>query len=350
VASLALTFGKLRYEVQRYMGFGRNTAYNNLDAEAKGDVVSCIERGLRQFYNPTPMPNESSAHEWSFLRGEGLITTVAPFTTGTISSSGTTVNGEDTSASDSTEPVFTAAMVGRILRAENQIREIVSFTNSDTIVIDRAFDANLTASNGIGKTFEILANECTLPADFGGLRGEITYRDGDGYMPIKFVNESAIRMLRSQDNIQKDVPQYAAIIPVSTDNDGTAEQTYKLSLWPFPDKVYDLYFAYTVMVESVSDAPANDADDNNMPTGGMIHSETILASCLSVAEQMIDEYNNPGKMQARYQERLAASISFDRRNMLPDGFGYNADNSDQQGRRLFKQRTETVSYKDVLYP
>ena len=336
--------------MQRYLGFGRDTDYDNLTTGQKGDVVSCIERGLRQFYNPPPMPNETSSHEWTFLRGEGVIETVAPYTTGTISSSGTTVNGEDTSATDTTEPTFTSAMVGRILHTENQLREIAAFVNSDQITLDRAFAANLTTSGGVGKTFEILANEYTLATDFGGIRGSFTYRDGDGYMPLRLVNESAVRMLRSQESIRKGVPEYCAIVPTTTDNDSTNAQTYKLSLWPFPDKVYDLYYSYTVFVESPTDNAASNADDNNVPTGGMMHGESMLASCLAVAEQMVDEFNNPGKMAAAYQQRLAASISFDRRQMLPDGFGYNADNSDRQMNVPSRRRLQTVSYRDTLYP
>ena len=338
MASLQITFGKLRFEVQRYLGFGRSTNYNDLQSGQQGDVIACIERGMRQFYNPPPMPNESSSHEWTFLRGEGVIETVAPYTTGTITSSGATVTGSGTT--------FTDAMVGRILHTNNELREVASRASNTSIGLDRALGSDL----GSATTFEILANEYALATDFGGIRGSFTYRDGDGYMPLRLVNESAVRMLRSQESIRKGVPEYCAIIPSTTDNDGTSAQTYKLSLFPFPDKVYDLYYAYTVFVESPTDNAAGNADDNNVPTGGMMHGETILASCLAVAEQMVDEFNNPGKMAAAYQQRLAASISFDRRQMLPDGFGYNSDNSDRQMNVPSRRRLQTVSYRDTLYP
>ena len=81
-----------------------------------------------------------------------------------------------------------------------------------------------------------------------------------------------------------------------------------------------------------------------------MHGETIIASCLAVAEQMIDEFNNPGKNQARFIERLAASISYDRRNMLPDGFGYNADNSDRQSQFPSRRRIQVVTRNNVTYP
>ena len=350
MATLQNTFKDLREEVQRYLGYGRHTGFDGLGADARGDVLVCIERGLRQFYNPAPLPNESSSHEWTFLRGEGVIATVAPYTTGTISSSGTTVNGEITSTSDSTQPTFTAAMVGRIIHANDEIREIASYTSGDQIAVDRAFTSNITTSSGVGATYEIIANEYTLPSDFGGIKGSITFRDGDEYMPLKLINESAIRSLRSEASIRTDVPECAAIIPATITNDTTSAQTYKLTLWPFPDKVYDLYFAYTVLPDSIADDTDSSSHDANIPLAGMMHSETILASCLSIAEQMIDEFNNPGKMQARYQERLAASISYDRRNMLPDGFGYNADNSDRRIQIPSRRRVQNVTYKNTFYP
>lgn len=320
------------------MGFGRNTAWDSLNADAKGDVLACIERGLRQFYSPMPMPGESSSHEWSFLRGSGVITTAAPYTTGTIQTTSTTVDG--------TGVTFTSSMVGRVLYADGQAREITGFTDSDTVTIDRAFASDLAA----GTTYEIWATEYDLPSDFGGMRGQVTYEDGEGYVPLQWVNESAIRIMRSEQSIRKDVPEYFAMVPVPMTVDQTAEQTFQLTIWPIPDKVYDLHFSYTVSTPSISDDPSADADDNNVPVGGMIHSETILASCLSVAEQMVDEFNNPGKMQARFQERLAASISYDRRNALPDGFGYNGDRSDRQTTAPTRRRIQTVTYKDVIYP
>lgn len=338
MASLQLTFGKLRAEVQRYMGFGRNTDWDNLTNDAKGDVLACIERGLRQFYSPTPMPGESSSHEWSFLRGFGVITTAAPYSTGTIQTTSTTVDG--------TGVTFTSNMVGRVLYADGQAREIVGFTDSDTVTIDRAFASDLPALT----TYEIWASEYDLPSDFGGMKGQVTYEDGEGYVPLQWVNESAIRIMRSEQSIRKDVPEYFALVPVPMTVDQTAEQTFQLTIWPIPDKVYDLHFSYTVNTPSISDSPDSNADDSNVPVGGMIHSETILASCLSVAEQMVDEFNNPGKMQARFIERLAASVSYDRRNALPDGFGYNADNSDKQTTVPSRRRLQIVTHKNTIYP
>ena len=338
MASLQLTFGKLRAEVQRYMGFGRGTDWDNMSDDARGDVLSCIERGLRQFYNPMPLPNESSAHEWSFLRGFGVISTAIPYSTGTITTSGTTVTGSGTT--------FTSDMVGRVVYADGQAREITAFSSSTQVSIDRAFASDLSSAT----SYEIWKTEYDLPSDFGGMKGQVTYEDGEGLLPLQWVNESAVRIMRSEQSIRKDAPEYFALVPKSVDGDTTAEQSFQITIWPIPDEVYDLHFAYTVLTQSISDDPLSNADDSNVPVGGMIHSETILASCLAVAEQMIDEFNNPGKMQARFVERMAASISYDRRNALPDGFGYNGDRSDRSTHLPNRRRLQTVTHNNTIYP
>ena len=343
MASLQITFGDLRAEVQRYMGFGRSTNYDSLTTGQQGDVVACIERGLRQFYAPAPLPNESSAHEWSFLRGMGVVSTRAPYTVGTAT------NSAGAAVVAIIDGVMQTVYEGQIITLAGETRRILDVAGQNLTVDASIASANTTVA------YEILSGTYDLPADFGGLRGSISYRDGDGYMPLRLVNESALAMMRSQESIRKDTPEYAAIVPKSTtdnsvDNDSTGEQQFVLSIWPYLDKVYDLVFSYTVAINNITDNPASNADDNNIPAGGMFHSETILASCLAVAEQMVDEFNNPGKMQAKYQERLAGSISFDRRQMLPDGFGYNADNSDRQTQLPSRRRLQTVSYRDSIYP
>ena len=359
-STLSVSLGDLRGEVQRYMGFGRGTTFAGLTDGQTGDVMSAINRGLRQFYAPPPLPGESSSHEWSFLRGSGTIATEAPYTTGTISTSGTPVTGQDTSSTDTTEPTFTSGMVGRPIRANNEIREIASFTNSDVIVLDRAFSSNITTTGSppVGANYEIYALVYDLPDDFGGFRGSISFYDGDGYVPRRITNESNMRVLRSQNDIRKGVPEYAALINKTVASDTTTGQRFQMMVWPIPDAVYSIRYNYSVLTDTMlvvgsgdlAEADGNPAPvDGNIPVGGALHGETILASCLTVAEQLVDEFNNPGKMQARYMERLAASINLDRRSNLPDYFGYNGDNSDS---RSFDpgRRKQPVTFNNVEYP
>ncbi len=339
MASLQMSFLNLRQEVQRYLGYGRLTASASLTEDQRGDVISVINRGFRQFYNPMPLPGESSGHDWSFLRGEGAVQTVSPETTGTVAASAGSLSITGTGTS------FAESMVGRVIKIGGQVRVIASRSTDTAITVDTAFDAAVPALSA----YEIVAQEYELPSDFGGLRGEVTFRDDDGYAPLRLVNEASIMRLRTEGNYTKDVPEYVAIIPTDTDNETHNSQTFKLSVWPFPDKKYDLLFSYTVYANAMSAAGA-EADDLHVPIGGAYHSETILSSCLAVAEQIVDEFNNPGKMQAKFIERLSASISYDRRNMLPDGFGYNGDHSNSISPAASRRRLQNVTRNNILYP
>ncbi len=344
MSTLALTVGELRQEIQRYFGFGRNSPWSSIQVDGQGDVLSAMNRGLRQFYNPMPMPNESSAHEWSFLRGFGNLSTVAPHSTGTvaITAGSVTVSGTDTA--------FTAEMVGRLFKCNNEIREVTAFATATSITIDRAMAAVVSAET----TYEISGVSYDLPDDFGGLKGQIAFDDGEGYSPLQLVNESAIRHRRSQKTTLQGVPEYAAVVPKTVATGTASEQAYKMLVWPIPDKVYDLNFAYTVMTNRVytgfDNAGGMAASDAYYPVGAMVHGETLLASCLAVAEQMMDEFNNPGKMHGKYMERLAASISYDRRTALPDGFGYNSDNSDRIMVSTSRRRLQHVTRNNITYP
>ena len=59
-----------------------------------------------------------------------------------------------------------------------------------------------------------------------------------------------------------------------------------------------------------------------------MHSETILESCLAIAEQRLE--NSSGIHTQKFQERLAASCAMDRQLQTPDTMGYNGDQSNQK--------------------
>ena len=353
-STLSVSLGDIRGEVQRYMGFGRSTAWaggSGLTAGQRGDVMASINRGLRQFYSPPPLPGESSSPEWSFLRSSGTIATEAPYTTGAVDyTSGTTVTGTGTSWTTG------SSWVGRVIKIKSDVREISAVGSSTAITLDRALSADIPNDSNT-TAYEIYALVYDLPDDFGGFRGSISFYDGDGYVPLRITNESNMRVLRSQNDIRKGVPEYAALINKTVASNTTTGQRFQMMVWPYPDAVYSIRYNYSLITDTVmSDSGGNEVVDDDpvprdttIPVGGALHGETIIASCLTVAEGLVDEFNNPGKMQARYLERLAASINLDRRSNLPDYFGYNGDNSDSQtfdpGRRH-----QPVTFNNVEYP
>ena len=161
----------------------------------------------------------------------------------------------------------------------------------------------------------------TLSADFGGLIGLITYTDSDEqWYPIELTGEHRIRILRQRDyNSNKSDPRYAAVRPKSSD--GGNGQRFELMLWPMPDAAYTLRYKYHAL-------PSKITASKPYPLGGEIHSETILESCLAIAEQRLE--NSSGIHTQKFQERLAASCAMDRQLQTPDTMGYNGDPSNQK--------------------
>lgn len=172
----------------------------------------------------------------------------------------------------------------------------------------------------------------TLPAEFGGLSGPITFITADNrWSTLTERDENFIRQarMRDQNNITS-YPLNFAIRPY--DSDGSDGQRWELMLWPKPDKVYTLQYRYHAYQSALT-------ADNPWPLGGEAHGETILQSCLQIAEQRLE--NSSGVHRDKFMERLAASVWHDRLQTSPDNVGYNRDYSDgrffseQDNRRFF---------------
>jgi hypothetical protein len=170
-------------------------------------------------------------------------------------------------------------------------------------------------------TLSLVANtaDYTLTANFGGLIGEMTYSaDDNRWFPIETTGEHRIRTLRQRDysSISSD-PKLAAVRPISSS--GSNGQRFQLMLYPKPDKAYTISYRYHALPNQLTAA-------NPYPMGGAAHAETILESCLAVAESRMD--NNAGIHAAAFQQRLGASIAFDTQMHTPEHMGYNGDGSD----------------------
>ena len=90
-----------------------------------------------------------------------------------------------------------------------------------------------------------------------------------------------------------------------------------------------------------------------------MHAETILAACISVAEEQENHNRRDGDRtydkRDLFKERLAASISLDKQIDRTTYFGYNRDNSDavhRDGPRSRSSRgkcgTDLVTYNSNL--
>lgn len=173
-------------------------------------------------------------------------------------------------------------------------------------------------------TLSVATKEVNLPDTVGALIGNLTYvsPENAGLGPVQVVGEGRIRELREKLDMEG-YPQYVAMVPVLSG--GSVVQRYKLVFYPTPDTTYLLAYRYIVV-------PGKLTATNPYPLGPMMHHETILESCLAVAETRRDD--TAGVHNQLFRERLTASIEYDNRIDRPDYLGYNADRSDELNRHV----------------
>ena len=180
-----------------------------------------------------------------------------------------------------------------------------------------------------------------LPDDFGGLRGPPTfYGDSQATFALTLTGEGMIRAFHARDgDSASGRPTHIAIRPKATD--GVSGQRFQACFYPEPDStVYTVQIAYTILPDVLSTT-------NLYPYGGVAHAETILASCLAVAERRID--GEEGVRTKEFFEKLAASMALDVRLTRADNLGYNGDGSDSS-RSSRHSDTHETTYLSTRYP
>lgn len=181
---------------------------------------------------------------------------------------------------------------------------------------------------------------CDLPEDYGALDGTITATQSttSSIWPVLVTGEGRIREMYARLPQATGRPVWAAEVPQK----GVgllSSSRYKLAIYPQADDNFTLQFAYYLLPDCLTDS-------HPYAYGGMQHSQTILESCLAVAEERIDDISG-GLHAQRYAERLAASMAIDRRNKA-QVVGYNADRSDARNVGYWPWRekylTEQITY------
>lgn len=156
-----------------------------------------------------------------------------------------------------------------------------------------------------------------LPDDFGGIEGRLNLTSGTGFYPVQIVGEGSIRQRHAERDGATGRPEYAAVRP-KKGTDKQKGQRFQLYFFPGADDDHEVSLTYYILADCLS-------GDRPYAYGGMMHAETILESCLAIAEQRLDDAASVHSM--KFQERLAASISQDRK-FKPQLLGYNGDHSD----------------------
>jgi hypothetical protein len=314
--TLALTYANLKTEVAHTLGVATSDAA----------VDRAIQRGLRQFYVPEPLPGERVSHRWSFLKTEETLTTHAATTTATV-----TIPSNDTDRVN-----FTS---GSLLTTDTLSVSHLSLVNSgtttkhlvgnvaDSTTLDLAEAAGFTGT-GISCTVHYNGTYA-LPATFAGIEGTIAYDSFFGTDPQRSdMTIEVTDITRLRDKFQylddrDDKPLAAAIYTTGAgDTSSTSGTGYRMQIYPIPDAAYRLRY------QMVNEPDLLNAD-TEVPLGGSLHAETILASCLSIAEQVIFP-NSPHRYREAFIARLRASVELDRSAYTTENLGYNGDPSDHK--------------------
>ena len=328
-STLSTTLTEIRLAIAHFLGIDVDSA--NWDADQTAIINLILKRGLRQFYFPSPILEQigqrtaitQPAHEWSFLKPVTMLDLIGSYVTGTIA---ITVTGTTVTLTNGVWPSWTAT--NGTLVVDNVAYAIASRTDNTHIELSEAWteDTETAASY-------ILRHDgnYNLPDDFGGLEGDMIYSEGSSKPNIRIIGEGKIRSLRAG-TTSRTYPQFAAIRP-KKQTITTTGQRFEIMFFPVPAVTDTLSYKMLVLPELLVTTTIT------YPYGGAMHSETILASCLAVAESQEDEKR--GVKWQEFMDRLAASIQIDKRMISADHFGYNRDDSDSAHRTGSRRHPQT---------
>lgn len=187
------------------------------------------------------------------------------------------------------------------------------------------------------------AQSVEMPDDFGGFEGPITLVTPTGRLCyiIPLVGEGQVRRRYTDSPNSTGQPEMVALVPLKGTT-ATKGQRFDLTFYPAANQAYTVEFPYTILPDALSGS-------RPYAYGGMTHAETILESCLAIAEQRIDDAVSVHSQ--KWMERLAASISADRK-FKAQALGYNDDRSDARrtwGRYPRRRDNYSVTFNGVQY-
>jgi hypothetical protein len=315
-STLSITLSEINLAIAHFMGIDLDSEEWDEDQVALIDLIR--KRGLRQFYFPPPVLQQTGKrtavtvppHEWSFLKPVTTLDLIGSYVTGTI-----TVTELDATVTltDGVWPSWTATKGTLVIDSVRY--EIASRTSDTEIELSEVWA--LDTESLVEYTLQH-NGDYDLPDDFGGIEGDLVYEEGSNRSNIRIVGEGMIRSLRAG-TTSRTYPQVAAIRPMKHSTTTTG-QRFEIMFFPIPSVTSTLSYKMLVLPELLV------ASTITHPYGGAAHSDTILASCLAVAESQEDEKR--GVKWTEFMERLAASIQIDKRMISADYLGYNSDDSD----------------------
>jgi len=335
----ALTVDKegLQEALARARGWDRTPG--NWSATQITDGAAIIEQGLRDFYFPPPLPGEKESHVWSFLRPLRTIT-VWPEVTGTVSGSPVYATVSTVTA---TAAKFYASMVGKTFTFDTSGTEYTIAGYTSSTVITLTGDASGEAADD---TFTIESDgDFRLPDDFADVLGPMLFSAGDyKYHAVEQTAMQTILQMRNSHGTSWSAEPKWFATQAEDYVEGTG-QRYYLALDAIPNSTYVLNYRSAVEPDMVS--------AESYVRGGTPHVQTVIEAILAAAENMLgDEF---GVHEAKFRERLAASVSFDRQAHAADTLGRNRDYSTVgsgysiEDERVRRSDSGTMNVFDLFY-
>lgn len=297
---LALTREELRSEIGFYLGYGRDSSV--WDSGQLANINTCVAKGLRQFYAPTPLSGDNGVmHKWSFLEPMSTVTLYPDYA---VSASRTLSHTGYDPANDVTRVLvntttFVASMVGATIA-------ITGVTGSFTV---RSVESTTVARIGgnipffSSATFTITSgSRFSLAPYVAGVLGSMWHSTQTGWNEVKVIPYTAIQAKLEANDNPTGYADCVGIMP-AIDQGKWRQQVWYAVPYPLPDTQHVLTFkARTTTIPESSDNP--------YILGAVQHADTIIQSCLAAAE--LRHTNAKGVQNAEYAERLMASISLDR--------------------------------------
>jgi hypothetical protein len=319
-STLQLTWTEIETEVARSLGFDRTEG--NWTASQVLDIAAIIKRGARQFYFPQRTDPAEMAHKWTFLRPQSTLT----IWDDVIATDAITV-----STAVYADPVTTITASASVFFPTMEEKTMAFDENSNTFVIDEYVSETVVkvtgnASAEAGNTITIdSADTFTLPWDYGGMAGDGRFSydtDENTLNSIEVTSDANIRNLRQWDT-STGIPYLVAIVPLRTD--ATQPQRWTAMFHQPPNDEFVLHYRYAILPDALIKTT------EEYPYGSAAHSETLLESCLAIAE-LRERDSAQIHHQQRYALFLQSSIDEDKKHGDPTThFGYNGDGSDGHG-------------------
>ena len=263
----------------------------------EGDLIAQDRKLLRALNRV--LRTLSALDDWYFLRREGTITTVAEYTTGTV----TLVNGsavvggtDDTSTTASDPPVWTTAMEGRAfaVTTDAEVYRIQTVTSPVSMILDRPYQG----TGGSQLHYRIAQDRYELNSDFDRPIGDWTNFFGSNSTRMRPVSpDELLDIRRHSTGINTGEPK--VFTPWGFDD----ETEHRLViLEPFPASVRTLLYPY----QKVHPEMRVDTDKLLFP---MRYEPAIIDACIYLLKRDIEDDGAAGNMLVEYLNNLNQIMS-----------------------------------------